>query len=117
MFTLPPSVRIFLCNEPADLRRQLDGPAALTREPLRREPLSGHLFVFANRRRNRVKILFWNRNDPALYYKRLEKGRFHFPRGNAKSVEVEAADRMLLLEGIDPAGAKRRPGFVPAGTK
>lgn len=110
---LPPSVRIFLATEPADLRRSLDGLAALTKDILRRNPFSGHLFVFQNRRRDRVKILFWSPGGFALFYKRLEKGKFHFPKGEAKSVEVEAADLSLLLEGIDLAGAKRRPKFVP----
>ena len=76
MLTLPPSVRIFVCLSPADMRRSLDGLAAMTRETLREDPLSGHLFVFFNRRRNRTKILFWDRSGLCLYYKRLEKGVF-----------------------------------------
>jgi transposase len=116
MLTLPPAVRIFVCLTPADMRRSLDGLAGMTREVLREDPLSGHLFVFFNRRKDRVKILFWDRSGLALYYKRLEKGRFrlssleHPPR---KRAEVEAAELALILEGIDLANAKRRRRFVP----
>ncbi len=73
MLTLPPSVRIFVCLTPADMRRSLDGLAALTREILQEDPLSGHLFVFFNRRRDRTKILFWDRSGLCLYYKRIER--------------------------------------------
>ena len=116
MLILPPSVRIFVCLSPADMRRSLDGLAAMTRETLREDPLSGHLFVFFNRRRDRTKILFWDRSGLCLYYKRLEKGVFRLsslehPKRNR--AEVEAAELALILEGIDLSRAKRRPRFVP----
>jgi transposase len=116
MLTLPPSVRIFLCLTPADMRRSLDGLAAMTRAVIREDPLSGHLFAFFNRRRDRVKILFWDRSGLALYYKRLEKGTFRlsaFARSKSQRAEVEAAELALILEGIDLSNAKRRPRFVP----
>jgi transposase len=73
------------------------------------------LFVFWNRRRDRVKILFWDRGGYALWYKRLERGRFRFPTSTEEpSVEMEASELMLLLEGIELRGARRRPRFVPA---
>jgi transposase len=115
MLTLPPSVRIFVCLAPADMRRSLDGLAALTREILREDPLSGHLFVFFNRRRDRTKILFWDRSGLALYYKRLEKGVFHLSaleHPKRKRAEIEAAELSLILEGIDLSGAKRRMRFA-----
>jgi transposase len=115
MLMLPPAVRIFLASEPADLRRSFDGLAAMAREVVRQDPLSGHLFVFRNRSGDRVKILFWDRSGFVLWYKRLEKGTFRFPRGEAGGVEVEAGELMLLLEGIELAGARRRPRFVPRG--
>ncbi len=111
MLTLPPSVRVFVCLTPADLRRSLDGLAAMTRQILREDPLSGHLFVFFNRRRDRVKILFWDRSGLALYYKRLEKGVFRLSaleHSNRRRAEIEAAEPALILEGIDLANAKRR---------
>lgn len=114
MVMLPPAVRVFVALQPADLRRGFDGLAALTREVLGRDPFSGHLFVFWNRRRNRVKILFWDRHGYALWYKRLERGRFRFPQSaDGTSVEMEASELMLLLEGIELRGARRRPRFVP----
>ncbi len=119
MLTLPPSVRIFLCLTPADMRRSLDGPAAVTREIIREDPLSGHLFAFFNRRRDRTKILFWDRSSLCLYYKRLEKGVFRlnaFEHSKRKRAEIEAADLALILEGVDLARAKRRPRFVPGRT-
>jgi transposase len=113
MLNLPPSVRIFLSTQPADMRRSFDGLAAMVEGVLRADPWSGHLFVFRNKRGDRVKILWWDRSGYALWYKRLEQGVFCFPSSNASSVEVEAAELALLLEGIDLAGAKRRSRFVP----
>jgi transposase len=119
MLTLPPSVRIFLCLSPADMRRSLDGLAALTREILREDPLSGHLFVYFNRRRDRAKILFWDRSGLCLYYKRLEKGTFRlsaFEDPKSSRAEIESAELALILEGIELAHAKRRSRFVPRKT-
>ncbi len=119
MLTLPPSVRIFVCLSPADMRRSLDGLAAMTREILREDPLSGHLFVFFNRRRDRTKILFWDRSGLCLYYKRLEKGVFRpsaLTAADTERTEIEAAELTLLLEGIDLGHAKRRARFVPQKT-
>ena len=119
MLTLPPVVRILVCLSPADMRRSLDGLAALTREILREDPLSGHLFAFFNRRHNRVKILFWDRSGLCLYYKRLEKGTFRLSAledSKGPRAEIEAAELALILEGIDLAGAQRRARFVPRKT-
>ena len=119
MLTLPPSVRVFVCLAPADMRRSLDGLAAMTREVIREDPLSGHLFVFFNRRRDRTKILFWDRSGLCLYYKRLEKGVFRLSeleRAQRVGVEIEAAELALILEGIDLSGAQRRPRFIPRQT-
>lgn len=114
MLMLPPAVRVFVALGPADLRRGFDGLAALTEQVLCHDPLSGHLFVFWNRRRDRVKVLFWDRGGYVLWYKRLERGRFRFPTSaEASSVEMEAGELLLLLEGIELRGARRRPRFVP----
>ncbi len=113
MWMIPPSVRIFLATEPADMRRSFDGLAAMVRDFLKGDPLSGHLFVFRNRRRDRVKILYWDRSGFCIWYKRLEQGVFRFPLSGKSSVEVEAPELALLLEGIDLAGARRRRRFSP----
>lgn len=116
MLMMPPSVRVFVCLTPADMRRSLDGLAAMTREVLQEDPLSGHLFVFFNRRRDRVKVLLWDRSGLCLYYKRIEKGVFKLsslehPR--RVRAEIEAAELTLILEGIDLHRSKRRDRFVP----
>ncbi len=111
---LPSSVRVFVCLTPADMRRSLDGLAALTREILHEDPLSGHLFVYFNRRRDRVKVLLWDRSGLALYYKRLEKGTFRlsaFEGSGSQRAEIDPAELALILEGIELANAKRRPRF------
>ena len=108
---LPPAVRIFVAAEPVDLRRSFDGLAALVESVLRQDPLSGHLFVFRNRLGHRVKVLFWDRSGFCLWYKRLERGVFRFPSRATGVLELEAAELMLLLEGIELEGAKRRPRY------
>lgn len=115
MLTLPPSVRVFLAAAPLDLRKSFDGLAAAARELLLQDPLSGHLFVFLNRRSDRVKILVWDRNGYWLMSKRLERGRFRTPVRDGK-VEIEAAELALMLEGIDLAGARRRPRWSPVNS-
>lgn len=112
MLSLPPSVRVFVATSPADMRRSFDGLTALVRDILTQDPLSGHLFVFSSRRRDRVKILWWDRSGFCLWYKRLERGTFRLPTLDQPSVEMESAELALLLEGIDLDGARRRPRFV-----
>jgi transposase len=111
MLSLPPSVRIFVCLHPADMRRSFDGLAAMVEDIVERDPLSGHLFVFRNRRGDRVKILYWDSDGYALWYKRLERGVFRFPQREGTGAEVSSTDLMLLLEGIDVTGVKRRKRF------
>lgn len=112
MLSLPSSVRIFLCLHPADMRRSFDGLAAMAEQVVARDPLSGHLFVFRNRRGDRVKILYWDRDGYALWYKRLERGVFRFPQRDDAGLEVSSADLMLILEGIDVTGVKRRKRYA-----
>lgn len=110
MLNLPPSVRIFVSREPADMRKQFDGLAGLVIDIVDEDPQSGHLFVFFNKRRDRVKILWWDRSGYLLLCKRLEHGRFKiFDRaGDKHRFEVNASELTLLLEGIDLRGARRR---------
>ena len=115
MLSLPSTLRIFLAVEPADLRNGFDGLARLVREVIREDPLSWHLFVFRNRRRDRIKILYWDRDGLALWYKRLEKGTFRFPEAKDGRVEVTRAEMAAVLEGIDLSRARRLPRFVLPG--
>ncbi len=111
MITLPPSVRIFIATEPTDLRKSFDGLAALVSHVIKKDPLSGHMFVFRNKVGHRVKILFWDRSGFCIWYKRLEQGVFHFPKDEEGSVEIYSADLWLLLEGIDLSNVKRQKRF------
>jgi len=108
MLSLPPAVRVFLCLTPADLRRSFDGLARLVDSVLEEDPFSGHLFVFRNRRGDRLKILYWNVSGYVLIYKRLESGVFQFPATDGvRRPAIGATDLALVLEGIDPASARR----------
>src|SRR3954471_11798916 len=114
MLSLASTLRIFLAGEPADMRKGLDGVGQLVRDRIDQDPLSGHLFVFRNRRRDRVKILYWDRDGFALWYKRLEKGTFRFPEAKGGRVEVTPAEMAAVLEGIDLSRARRLPRYAPA---
>jgi transposase len=109
MLTLPPSTRVFVATRPADMRRSFDGLAALVRDFLGDDPLSGHLFVFRNRVGDRLKILWWDRDGLAIFYKRLEEGTFTFPAVGSETarLELSVADLQLVLQGIDPAKVER----------
>ena len=109
MLSLPPTVRIFLCRVPADMRRSFDGLAAMAGLHLREDPLSGHLFVFRSRRGDRLKILYWDRDGYALWYKRLESGTFLFPPGDSPS--ITPAMLQGLLSGLDWTSARWKPRY------
>jgi transposase len=113
MFSVPASVRVFVATGPVDLRRGFDGLAALTREVLDQDPLSGHLFAFRNRRGDRLKVLFFASGGYCLFYKRLERGTFRLPKGDAARLEIDAGELGLLLEGVDLLHARRRPRWGP----
>ena len=120
MLNLPPSVQVHLATKPADMRCSIDGLSALVKQVLALEPFSGHLFVFRNRRGDRVKILVWDRGGFWVLYKRLEKGTFRFPAGDRPSVEIDSGVLSLLLEGFDLRGVRRQPHWTPRsapGTK
>lgn len=111
-------VRIFVCTEPTDMRRSFDGLCGMTRELIRQDPLSGAFFLFRNRSRDRLKILYWDRDGLAIWYKRLEKGSFQLPTdlkkpaNESSGVEITAEELSLLLHGIDLATINRRKRFT-----
>ena len=107
-------VRIFLCTSAADMRKGFDTLAALVREHLGHDPLSGHLFLFVGRSRDRLKIMYWDNDGYALWYKRLEEGTFRLPsaKKSGASVELKASELAMLLEGIDLTSIKRRKRFA-----
>ena len=117
MINFPPTVRIFLATQPADMRRGFDGLAALTTSVIGQDPLSGHLFVFRNRRGDRLKILYWDRDGLAIWAKRLERGTFRFPDPTGDRLEVTPAEMAAILEGIDLSRARRQNRFaLPVAT-
>jgi len=117
VLSLPPSVRLFVATQPVDGRKGPDSLMALVRDVLRQDPLSGHLFIFFSKRCDRVRIVYWDRNGYAMWTKRLEKGRFRpttfWKDGRLSSVSIEAAELALVVEGIELAGARRRPRWQP----
>lgn len=113
---LPPAVRLYLAPQPVDARKGFNGLSLYVQAQLRLEPLSGHLFIFFNRRRDQVRILFWDRSGYVLWAKRLERGRFRLPphwTHGGLPAQLEAAELALCLEGIDLSQAKRRARWTP----
>lgn len=112
------AAKIYFCVAPTDMRKGFDTLAVLVRDLLRRDPLSGHLFLFLSRRRDRMKILYWDGDGFALWYKRLEQGTFRMPRTTSRSssLELKASELAMLLDGIDLRSVRRSPR-LRLGTK
>jgi transposase len=112
MFGMPATIRVFVAVPPTDLRKGYDGLARLAHDAVKQDPLSGHLFVFANRKRDRVKILYWDRDGYAVWMKRLERGTFRWPAPTADHLEWTAAELAAVLGGIDLKATRRRVRFT-----
>jgi transposase len=112
MLSLSPSVRVFVARECVDFRKGFDGLCGIVRDHLGGDPLSGHLYLFVNRRRDRVKVLVWDRNGFWLFYKRLEAGRFERIDGESNHVEIDRARMAMLLDGIELKNTRMRRHFV-----
>lgn len=112
---LPRSVRIWVSAEPVDMRRGHDGLTSLVKNVWGLDPFSGHLFVFLGKRRDRCKIVFFDRGGFVLYYKRLEKGRFVLPRlaEGERTATIDATDLAMLLDGIDLKRVRKPPLWEP----
>jgi transposase len=113
MLTLSATTRVFFCTQPVDMRKSFDGLFGLASGFLGQDPLSGHLFVFRNRTGDRLKVLYWDRDGLAIWYKRLEKGTFRMPAASAdaSSVELDACQWALILQGVDLKTARRLPRY------
>lgn len=111
MIAVPP--RILFARQPVDFRKQIDGLAAVCERALGEEPLDGTLFLFTNRYGNALKALMWTHGGFTLVYKKLERGRFCWPAGDADRVQVTPAELAALLEGIDLTNARRLKRWNP----
>ena len=108
MLSLPSAIRIFLCTEPTDMRRGFDRLAEMVRSVIRQDPLSGHMFVFRSRRGDRLKLMYWDRGGYALWYKRLEKGRFPVPARWGEDFHITARELAMMLEGLEESAVRQR---------
>ncbi len=113
VLTFNANMRIYLHTQPTDMRKSFDGLSGLVRSVLEADPLDGDLFLFINRRRDRIKMLWWDRDGLALFYKRLESGTFEMVAQGDDSpagVEIDSAQMAMLLSGV-PLTDKRRKRF------
>lgn len=117
MLNLATQVRVYVCLAATDLRKSFDGLSGLVQSVFGKDLLDGHLFLFANRRRDRVKILYWDRDGIALWYKRLEVGSFEWPRadGEQTHVELDGTELAMLLGGVSLGSVQRRRRYKAAG--
>ena len=117
MLSIAADTRIFVAAGHTDMRKGFDGLCALITSVLQKDPLSGQLFLFINRRRDKMKILYWDGDGLAIWYRRLEQGTFQFPKiqEGQTSVEIRCDELTMLLRGIDYSNVKRRKRFSLAG--
>lgn len=101
MFTPSAGIKVYLAIGNTDMRKAINGLSILVEDSLSLDPFSGSLFVFTNRRRNILKVLYWDRNGFCLWQKRLEKHRFRWPEPGCEVVEIEGQELFFLLEGLD----------------
>lgn len=109
MLSVPESLPVFLAVKPIDMRKSFDGLAVYIDTYLKRNPLKDGLFIFRNKRGDKVKLLYWHRNGLVIVYKRLEQGRFKWPRPSDKLLSLNRQELELLLDGIDLSKLKRLP--------
>ena len=113
MFLLSSQLKFYLYNHPTDMRKSFDGLFGIIKASLKLNPLSGDIYVFMNKRRNRIKLLYWDGDGFWIFYKRLEKGTFQKPVRASENGTVNLLynELVMLLDGIDLGSIKRRPRF------
>ena len=115
MIALPPQIHVYIYRLPTDMRKSFHGLVALTESALKQDPLSGSLFVFVNRRRDRIKILYWGQTGFCIWYQQLQKGSYQLPsEGELQeqaTLEVTRSQLSLILDGIDLSSARQRLRF------
>ena len=115
MIALSPQIRVFLHRHPTDMRKSFNGLVALTESVIKQDPLSGNLFVFVNRRRDRIKILYWGQTGFCIWYQQLQRGTYQLLSqellDEQDAVEVTRTQLSLILDGIDLSSARQRIRF------
>ena len=101
MLNLPSGIKVYIASNALDMRKSFDGMSYLVSKELQQDVYSGSLFVFCNKRGDKIKIFYWDRNGYCCWYKRLERGVFRLPRVDAKVFKVSVSELTLLLEGIE----------------
>jgi transposase len=115
MIALPPQVRVFVYRLPTDMRKSFHGLVALVESAVKQDPFSGSLFVFFNRQRDRIKILYWGQTGFCIWYQQLQKGTYQLPDEKSleaqQTIEVTRSQLSLMLDGIDLASVRQRMRF------
>ena len=101
MIDLPKNVKIYFAVQPVNMHRSFDGLAMIAQEVLKQNPLSSNIFIFRNKRADKIKMIYWDRNGFVIIYKRLVKGWFKYPKMNQSCLELSELELNLLLDGID----------------
>jgi len=114
IFGLPGHISYFIYSQPTDMLKSFDGLGGIVRNELGRNPLSGDIFIFINRRRTMIKILVWDNGGFVIYYKRLETGTFEMPlrEEHERSIQIGRDDLMMILEGIKLENVKKNKRFL-----
>jgi transposase len=108
MLTLLPNVKVFVCTQATDMRKSFDGLSGMAEEVVKQSPLSGNLFVFRNRRGDKLKMLYWDGDGLCIWAKRLEAGTFELPLGNADGLEISRTELNMLIDGVALNSRRRR---------
>ena len=115
MLYVSSQMRIFVARDPVDMRKSFNGLIGLTESVLAQDPLSGHLFVFVNRRRDRIKLLYWGGTGFCIWYQQLEEGGYQLPDAattdEREGIEITASQLSLILDGIDLSSVRQRPRY------
>ncbi len=107
-------LRIFLCTTPTDMRKNSNGLTGIVRKSMMLDPLSGHLFIFKNQRGDRLKVLYWDGDGIAIWYKQLQRGTFRFPdlqNYSSAGLEIDHSTLRMILDGIDLSTIRRQNRF------
>ena len=109
---IPSTVVFFVYTAPTDMRKGFNGLSALVINELGADPLSGHFYIFRNKKKNKLKILYWVKSGYAIWYKQLQEGKFRFPSCTGSSIEIDFSQLSMILEGVDLTSIKYQKRFV-----